>query len=99
MTAFRRLLPILAVATLVLCGCRAGSPGVRVSVGFLGAEVSVQIGGGDLAPRIDVGPGRQLVPPAADPAPLPVDATPPAPLEDPKDEEEEKDGPGKEGPP
>jgi len=43
----------VALALIACAGCRAGAPGVRVSVGFLGAEVSVQIGGGDLAPHAE----------------------------------------------
>jgi len=67
---------VLAIlAPVWLCGCKSGSPGVRVSVGFLGAEVSVQIGGGDLAPHATIE------------TPPPTDATPPTPTEDPKDGE------------
>lgn len=65
---------ILIVASLpLLGGCKTGSPGVRVSVGFMGAEVSVQIGGGELAPHAMA----TAVP----------DPTPPTPTEDPKDGE------------
>lgn len=43
---------LVLLVPLGLVGCKANSPGVRVSVGFLGADVTIQIGGADLAPRV-----------------------------------------------
>lgn len=68
---------IVALVMVLTCtGCNGR--GVRVAVGFMGAEVSVDIGG-------QIPPHASVTTTPAEPPP--IDAAPPAPLEDPKDGE------------